>query len=144
MMFAILCTQGLGISTESPLLSTVSRPRKYSVCACVLLSYFSRVWLFATLWTVIQQAPLYIGFFRQKYRSGLHAFFQGIFPTQGLNPYFLQLLHCRWILSHWATREAHSMCGYRINEYHISRLKIYWPKIRIKIIFSVTKSALCV
>ena len=29
--------------------------------------------------------------------------FQGIFPTQGLNS---DLLHCRWILYHWATREG--------------------------------------
>ena len=32
-----------------------------------------------------------------------HFFFQGIFPSQGLNP---NLLHCRWILYCWATGEA--------------------------------------
>ena len=31
---------------------------------------------------------------------------RGIFPTQGLNPHLLRLLHCWWILYHWATREA--------------------------------------
>ena len=31
------------------------------------------------------------------------SFFKGIFPTQGSNP---SLLHCRWILYLWATREA--------------------------------------
>ena len=36
-------------------------------------------------------------------RVGCHALRQGIFPTQRLNP---GLLHCRWILYHWATREA--------------------------------------
>ena len=35
-----------------------------------------------------------------------HALFQGIFPTQGSNLYFLQLLHCWWILYCWATEEA--------------------------------------
>ena len=35
---------------------------------------------------------------------GCHALLQGIFPTQGSNP---GLLHCRQILYHWATREAH-------------------------------------
>ena len=35
-----------------------------------------------------------------------HALLQGIFLTQGLNPYLLNLLHCRWILYHWATREG--------------------------------------
>ena len=34
------------------------------------LSCFSRVWLFATLWTVACQAPLSMGFSRQEYWSG--------------------------------------------------------------------------
>ena len=34
---------------------------------------------------------------------GYHSLLQGIFQTQGSNP---SLLHCRWILYHWATREA--------------------------------------
>ena len=37
---------------------------------CVL-SHFSRVQLFATLWTVDHQAPLSMGFSRQEYWSGL-------------------------------------------------------------------------
>ena len=37
---------------------------------------------------------------------GWHALLQGIFPTQGLKLYVLQLLHCRQILYHWATSEA--------------------------------------
>ena len=32
--------------------------------------------------------------------------FRGIFPAQGSNPHLLWLLHCRWILYHWATEEA--------------------------------------
>ena len=31
---------------------------------------------------------------------GCHALLQGIFPTQGLNPCFLWLLQCRWMLHH--------------------------------------------
>ena len=38
--------------------------------ACVL-SCFSHVWLFVTLWTVTQQAPLSMGFSMQEYWSGL-------------------------------------------------------------------------
>ena len=38
---------------------------------------------------------------------GCHSFFQGIFPTQGSK---LHLLHCRWILYCWATREVHVLC----------------------------------
>ena len=38
---------------------------------------------------------------------GCHALLQGIFPTQGLKLHLLRLLHCRRILYHCATREAH-------------------------------------
>ena len=41
------------------------------------------VWLFATLWTVVQQAPLSMEFSSQEYWSGLSYFLQGIFLTQG-------------------------------------------------------------
>ena len=37
----------------------------------LVLSNFSRVWLFATLWTVAHQAPLSVGFSRQEHWSGL-------------------------------------------------------------------------
>ena len=46
-----------------------------------------------TPWTVGCQAPLSMGFFRQGYWNGLPFLFQGIFPTQGLNPHLLHLLH---------------------------------------------------
>ena len=48
---------------------------------CVL-SHFSRVQLFVTLWTIAHQSPLSMGFFRQEYWSGLS------FPPPGdlLNP----------------------------------------------------------
>ena len=45
-------------------------------------------------------------FSRQEYWSGCHSLLQGVFPTQGPNSHLLQLLHCRHILYHWATREA--------------------------------------
>ena len=38
--------------------------------ACVL-SHFSHVRLFVTLWTVAHKSPLFIGFSRQEYWSGL-------------------------------------------------------------------------
>ena len=59
--------------------------------------------MFATLWTVAHQAPLSIGFSRQKYWSGLPYPPPWDLPDQGSN---LHLLHCREILYHWATREA--------------------------------------
>ena len=36
-----------------------------------MLSYFSCIWLFATLWTVAFQVPLSVRFLRQEYWSGL-------------------------------------------------------------------------
>ena len=47
-----------------------------SICYAVL-SHFSRVWLFVTLWTVAHQAPLSVGFSRQEYWSGLPCHPQG-------------------------------------------------------------------
>ena len=58
-----------------------------------MLSFFSRVRLFVTPWTVALKAPLSMGFSRQEYQSGCHAVLQGNFLTQGLNPYLLCRLH---------------------------------------------------
>ena len=41
-----------------------------SMCACIL-SFFSHVRLFATLWTVACRVPLSMGFSKQEYWSGL-------------------------------------------------------------------------
>ena len=48
---------------------------------CVL-SHFSHVQLFGTLWIVAHQASLSMGFSRQNTGVGCHFFLQGIFPTQ--------------------------------------------------------------
>ena len=58
-----------------------------------VLSYFSCIWLCATLWTVGSQAPLSMEFSMQEYWSKLPFLLQRIFPTQGLNPGLLYLLH---------------------------------------------------
>ena len=57
-----------------------------------MLSHFSHVWFFVTLWTVGCQALLSMGFSRQDTGVGCHALLQGIFPTQGSNLH-LCLLH---------------------------------------------------
>ena len=64
-------------------------------CSMWVLSCFSCVQLFATLWTVARWTSLSMGFSRQEYWSGLPLFFllQGIFSTQGLNSCLLCLLH---------------------------------------------------
>ena len=56
----------------------------YTLIMCVL-SCASHVWLVAIPWTIDHQAPPSVGFSRQENWSGLLAFLQGIFPTQGSN-----------------------------------------------------------
>ena len=72
----------------------------------VVFKSVSRVRLFANPWAVSCQASLSVGFPRQEYWSGCHFLFQGICPTQGWKRSLLSLLHCRWILYHWALREV--------------------------------------
>ena len=55
------------------------------MCAC-LLRHFSRVLLFATLWTVACQAPLSIGFSGQEDWSGLPFPSPGDLPDPGIEP----------------------------------------------------------
>ena len=51
-----------------------------------VLSRFSHVQLFATLWTVAYQAPLCMGFSRQGYWSGLPYSPPGDLPDPGIRP----------------------------------------------------------
>ena len=51
-----------------------------------MLSCFSRVQLLATLWTVALQAPLFMGFSRQEYWSGLPYPSPGDLPDPGIEP----------------------------------------------------------
>ena len=53
------------------------------VCAC-MLSCFSHVQLFATLWTVTCQTPLSMGFSRQEYWIGLPFPPPGDLPNPGI------------------------------------------------------------
>ena len=56
-----------------------------------VLSCFSCVQLFATLWTVARQAPLSMGFSRQEYWSGLPYPPPGDLPNLGMEPTSLAL-----------------------------------------------------
>ena len=58
----------------------------------LLLSRFSRVQLCVTPQTAAHQAPLSLGFSRQKYWSGLPFPVPEDFPTQGSDPSLLSLL----------------------------------------------------
>ena len=46
-------------------------------CVCVCVCMFSSVHLISSLWTIARQAPLFMGFPRQEYQSGL------LFTTPG-------------------------------------------------------------
>ena len=63
-----------------------SQPSVNQEDVCAVLRHFSCVWLFATLWTVVHQALLSMGFFRQEYWSGLPCPPPGDLPNPGIKP----------------------------------------------------------
>ena len=66
-------------------MKAISEELYREMCACVL-SHFSPVWLFANLWTIVQQAPLSMGFSRQESWSGLPYPPPGDLPNPGIEP----------------------------------------------------------
>ena len=84
---------------------------------CCVLSHFSCIQLFVTLWTVTL-APLFMGFFRQEYWSRLLSPPPGDLPDPGIEPASFMssalaggLLSASatwevWNLSLWTTREV--------------------------------------
>ena len=60
--------------------------------AC-MLSCFSNVWFFATLWTVACQAPLAMAFSRQEYWNELLCPPPGYLPDPRIKPASLSFLH---------------------------------------------------
>ena len=61
-----------------------------------VLSHFSHVRLFATLWTVAHEAPLSMGFSRQEYWSGLPSPRPGDLPDPGIENPDLSYLPLQW------------------------------------------------
>ena len=51
--------------------SSIDSCYKLGFSSSCMLSLFSPVWLFVTLWTIANQVPLSVGFPRQEYWSGL-------------------------------------------------------------------------
>ena len=51
-----------------------------------VLRCFRHVWLFVTQWTVAHKVPLYLGFSRQEYWSGLLSPSPGDVPDSGIEP----------------------------------------------------------
>ena len=69
-----------------------------------MLSHFSRVQIF-DLTDCSWPGSTVMGFSSEEYWMGYHALLQGILLTQGSNPH---LLHLKWILYYWATKESES------------------------------------
>ena len=74
----------------NPLRQTVSYLQWLLFHAC-LLSHFSHIQLFETLWNVAHQALLSVGFSRQEYWSGLPCPAPGYIPDPGVEPASLML-----------------------------------------------------
>ena len=62
------------------------RPLYFFMFLGILLSRFSRVWLFETPWTIARQVPPSIGFSGQEYRSGLPSPPSGDLPYPRIKP----------------------------------------------------------
>ena len=76
----------------------------FRVCVCVL----SRVWLFATLYTINHQVPLFMGFSRQEYWNGLSFPPPGDLPDLWIEPMSLMpLAFASRFFTTSTTREAH-------------------------------------
>ena len=83
--------------------------------------------LFVTPWTVARQAPPSMGFFRQEYGIGLPfrtPGLQGIFPTQGLNPRLLCILH--WQADSLLAVQVASLLS-RVHPYPSKYLSLFFP-----------------
>ena len=77
---------------------------------CCVLSCFSHIQLFVTLWTVACQAPLSVGFSRQEYWSGLPCPHPGDLPNPGVKPMSLtSLVLGESFFTTSATGEAHTL-----------------------------------
>ena len=92
---------------------------------------FSYVWLYATLWTVAHLAPLSIGFSQQECWNGLPFLPPGDLPDPEIKPSLLYLLHCRWIIYHWATGEVPVVFCTLLFTWSGTRLELRWRTLDI-------------
>ena len=103
--------------------------------AC-MLSCFSHVRLFVTLWAVAHQAPLSMRFSRQEYWSGLSCPTPGDLLSPGIEASFLRSLH--WQAGFLAQKEQVVECLAWDNIPNFKNLKftnqycvcMWWPKTK--------------
>ena len=103
-----------------------------SITNLCMLSHFSLVWLFATLWTVAHQTSLFMGFSRHEYCSGLPSLLQWSSrlwdQTQLINSVDMNLSKL-W-KSEGQGRLESAVCGYAKSQTWLSDYKtITWPNL---------------
>ena len=93
---------------------------RYFVC---MPNHFSHVQLFATLWNIVWEAPLSVGFSRQEYWSGLSCPPPGDLPGLGIKPVSLALS---------PILQADSLLLNHLGSpYRYCRLLFFWGEIHI-------------
>ena len=91
---------------------TAASYSNFCVTFCAMLSHFSRVWLFGTLWTVACQSPLSMGFSGKEYWSGLPFPPPGDLPDPGIKSTSPALAGSFFISSTtWETTEESLNCS---------------------------------
>ena len=96
-------TRVCSLDWDDPLEKGISVLVCYELNALVgtcMLSHFSCVDSFVTLWTMACQAPLSMGFSRQECWSGLPCPPPGHLPNPGIKPCLLCLLHWKRVRYH--------------------------------------------
>ena len=96
---------------------------------------FSRVQLFATLWTVAHQAPLSMEFFRQEYWSGLPCPPPGDCLDPGIQPTSPGLCIAGGFFTHWAISTCYP--GTQWGEFTSGEFALYTWDLEIRAIFSL-------
>ena len=85
-----------------------------------MLSHFSHVRLFVTLWAVAYQAPLSMGFSRQEYWGGLSRPLPRDLPSPGIEPIPLTSLALAGgfftISATWETHMEYLFCASPVNK----------------------------
>ena len=80
-----------------------------------------------TLWDCILPGSSVHGIFQARILERVaNVLLQEIFPTKGSNLHLLCLLHCRWILTHWAIREGPFSILLKVN--YIVNYEVKWSE----------------
>ena len=111
-------------SVPGKLVGVVDHPTM-SVC---MLSLFSCVWLFATLWTVARQAPLSMEFSRQEYWSELPCPPPGDLSYPWIEPVVFSYIG-RQVLYHWCHLGSYtvSTLGIKTNFFLFFLFSLFLP-----------------